>query len=74
MQLCQEQVEPTGDEENSRNKGTTSRGSLRFPVRESLGSPCWACILALPHHLGTDLASSGLSILNQKVGWQGLHQ
>ena len=73
MQLCQEQVEPAGDE-NSRNKGTTSRGSLRFPVRESLGSPCWACILALPHHLGTDLASSGLSILNQKVGWQGLHQ
>ena len=61
-------------EGNSRNKGTTSRGSLRFPVRESLGSPCWACILALHHHLGIDLASSGLSILNQKVGWQGLHQ
>lgn len=43
MQLCGGQVELTrrGD---SGNKGA----HLGFPVRGPLGSPCWACILALP--------------------------
>lgn len=63
--LCREQVEPTWGQREQ--KHPVQSGAL-WGLLAGLAS--WL----LPHHLGTDLASLGLSSLSWKVGEQGLSQ